>query len=102
MHAAFRQGGRQAIDKVMKNNPAMFLKMLVLLVPRELQIEHSNSIKEMSDEQLERTIEAVREMIAKRDAGATAKVINAEPMGKNMGRISNKSKSLVKSTSDGG
>jgi hypothetical protein len=24
----------------MKNNPAMFVKMLVLLVPRELEVEH--------------------------------------------------------------
>ena len=35
MTNAFRRGGVQAINKVMKNNPAMFLKMLVLLVPRE-------------------------------------------------------------------
>src|SRR6516164_4097457 len=26
MHAAFREGGRAAIDKVMKNQPAIFLK----------------------------------------------------------------------------
>ena len=34
MHAAFRQGGREAIDKVMRTQPAIFLKLLVLLVPR--------------------------------------------------------------------
>jgi hypothetical protein len=28
MHAAFRVGGRAAIDKVMKNQPAIFLKLL--------------------------------------------------------------------------
>ena len=33
MHAAFRRGGRAAIDKVMKQQPAVFLKLLVLLVP---------------------------------------------------------------------
>ena len=37
MHAAFRRGGRAAIDKVMKQQPAVFLKLLVLLVPREMQ-----------------------------------------------------------------
>jgi hypothetical protein len=31
MHAAFRQGGREAIDKVMRTQPAAFLKLLVLL-----------------------------------------------------------------------
>jgi hypothetical protein len=34
MHAAFRQGGREPIDKVMRTQPAAFLKLLVLLVPR--------------------------------------------------------------------
>src|SRR5262249_33642764 len=33
MHAAFRRGGRKAIEKVMRNQPAVFLKLLVLLVP---------------------------------------------------------------------
>ena len=41
MHAAFRRGGRAAINKVMKMQPAAFLKLLVLLVPREMKIEHS-------------------------------------------------------------
>ena len=40
MHAAFREGGRAAIDKVMKNQPAIFLKLLVLLVPREIGRAH--------------------------------------------------------------
>ena len=45
MHAAFRRGGRKAIEKVMRNQPAVFLKLLVLLVPREHKVEHSNAIK---------------------------------------------------------
>jgi len=52
MHAAFREGGREAIDKVMKNQPAIFLKLLVLLVPRELQIEHRGGVKAMTEEQI--------------------------------------------------
>ena len=48
MHAAFRVGGRAAIDKVMKNHPAIFLKLLVLLVPRELQVEHRGGVKGMT------------------------------------------------------
>ena len=51
MHAAFRQGGREAIDKVMRTQPAAFLKLLVLLVPREMKVEHSGGVKAMSDEQ---------------------------------------------------
>jgi len=33
--------GRKAIEKVMRNQPAVFLKLLVLLVPREMKVEHS-------------------------------------------------------------
>ena len=52
MHAAFRRGGRAAINKVMKTQPAAFLKLLVLLVPREMKIEHSGA-SAMTDEQVE-------------------------------------------------
>jgi hypothetical protein len=77
MHAAFRQGGREAIDKVMRTQPAAFLKLLVLLVPREMKVEHSGGVNAMSDEQLEAGIEAIQAMLAARDAGANAKVIEA-------------------------
>src|SRR5262245_13182927 len=59
----------------MRNNPAMFLKLLVLLVPREMQVEHSGGIKAMTTEQIERSIELIKEMLAEREAGANAKVI---------------------------
>jgi hypothetical protein len=78
MHAAFRRGGRKAIEKVMRNQPAVFLKLLVLLVPREMQIEHSGGVKAMSDEQLERTLEVLQALIAQREAGENAVVIEGE------------------------
>src|SRR5215468_6430208 len=78
MHAAFRQGGRKAIEKVMRNQPAVFLKLLVLLVPREMKVEHSQRVKEMTDEQLERSLALIEEMMAQREAGANAKVIEGE------------------------
>jgi hypothetical protein len=77
MHLAFRRGGRKAIDKVMRQQPAVFLKLLVLLVPRELKVEHAGGVKAMSDEQLEAGIEAITAMLAARDAGANAKVVEA-------------------------
>ena len=79
MHAAFRRGGRAAIDKVMKQQPAVFLKLLVLLVPREMRVEHTGGVKSMSDEELERGIEAVQVMLTARDAGSHAKIIEAAP-----------------------
>ena len=82
MHAAFRQGGREAIDKVMRTQPAVFLKLLVLLVPREMKMEHSGGVKAMTDEQIEAAIEAIQGMLAQREAGANAKLVEgvAEPL----------------------
>src|SRR5260370_38064919 len=80
MHAAFRRGGRKAIETVMRNQPAVFLKLLVLLVPREMKLEHSGGIKAMSTEQIERSIELIKEMLAQREAEANAKVIEGEAM----------------------
>ena len=78
MAEAFRRGGRKAIDKVMRQQPAMFLKMLVLLVPRELEVTHTNAIKQMTDEQIEAAIAAIQAMLGAREAGAGAKVIDAK------------------------
>ena len=58
----------------MTQQPAVFLKLLVLLVPREMAIEHKSSIKAMTDEQFEQAIEVIQGMLAAR-TGEAAKVI---------------------------
>jgi hypothetical protein len=75
--ADFRKGGPEAIAKVRKNQPAAYMKICALLVPRELKLEHSGGVKSMTDEQIEATIEAIQGMLAAREAGAGAKVIDA-------------------------
>lgn len=75
MLAAFNRGGRKAIDKVMLQQPAIFVKMLTLLVPREMEITRTDVVKQMSDQQIEDAIAAIEAMLAARDAGASAKVI---------------------------
>ena len=80
MHRAFNKGGRAAIDKVMKQQPAIFLKLLVLLVPRELQIEHRGGVKGMTEEQIVDAIEAIEGFLARR-RGDTAKVIEGTTSG---------------------
>jgi hypothetical protein len=76
----FRQHGKKAIEKVARNQPAVYVKILALLVPREMQIEHTNRIKQMTDEEIEQAIEAIQTMLAAR-ADEAAKVIEgtAEP-----------------------
>ena len=73
----FRQHGQKAVARVRRTQPAAYLKILALLVPREMKVEHSGGVKAMTDEQLEAGIEAIQAMLAARDAGANAKVIEA-------------------------
>src|SRR5215468_8410643 len=56
MQKAFDKGGQAAVDKVMKTQPAIFLKMCVLLVPRELEVTQAGGVKALSDQQIEQAI----------------------------------------------
>jgi len=61
----FRHQGKKAIEKVARNQPAAYLKILALLVPREMKLEHSGGVKAMSDEEIEEAIEAIQTMLAR-------------------------------------
>jgi hypothetical protein len=65
----FRQGGQKAIERVRRTQPAAYLKICALLVPREMKLEHTNAIKDLTDEELDAAIAAVREMLDQRAAG---------------------------------
>jgi hypothetical protein len=72
--ADFRKHGAAAIEKVRKQQPAAYMKICALLVPREMKVEHRNAIKAMSDEQIEAAIEVIQTMLDQR-AGEGTKVI---------------------------
>jgi hypothetical protein len=59
----FREGGPQAIARVRKYQPAAYMKICALLIPKEMRVEHSGALKSLSDEQLEQMIEALQAMI---------------------------------------
>ena len=61
--------GAAAIEKVRKTQPAAYMKICALLVPREMKLEHSGSVKEMTDQQIDDAIAAIKQMIAEREAG---------------------------------
>jgi hypothetical protein len=78
----FRQGGPAAIAKVRKYQPAAYMKICALMIPKEMKLEHSGSaIKAMTDEQLDAAIAALQDLLARR-AAAAASVIegSAEPV----------------------
>src|SRR6516165_8479254 len=64
----FRYGGPAAIAKMRKNQPAAYCKLLTLLCPRDVKVEHSGGVKTMSDEQLEQAVDAIKAMLAAREA----------------------------------
>ena len=70
----FRQGGPKAIERVRRTQPAAYLKILALLVPREHKVQHSNPIKDLTDEQLEAMIEYIKTSL-EAQAGGPVKVI---------------------------
>jgi hypothetical protein len=60
----FRQGGPKAIERVRRTQPAAYLKILALLMPRERKVEHRNLVASLTDEELEAAIEAIQKMLA--------------------------------------
>ena len=74
--ADFKKHGAAAIEKVRKQQPAAYMKICALLVPREMKVEHSNAIKDLTDEELEAMIEYLK---ASLEAQAqSAKVIEGQ------------------------
>jgi uncharacterized protein DUF5681 len=68
----FREHGQKAIAKVRRTQPAAYLKVLALLVPREHKVEYSNSLKNWTDEELEAGIDLVKQMLESRAAASGA------------------------------
>src|SRR5262245_13719052 len=52
----FEAHGREAIEECRKQSPLGYVKVLGHLVPREAKIEHSQSLKSMSDQELDRRL----------------------------------------------
>jgi 2-oxoglutarate dehydrogenase complex dehydrogenase (E1) component-like enzyme len=74
--ADFKKHGAAAIEKLRKQQPAAYVKICALLVPREMKVEYSNAIKGLTDEQLDAMIE---HLTASLEAQAhSAKVIEGQ------------------------
>src|SRR5215467_13828410 len=76
--ADFKKHGAAAIEKVREQQPAAYMKICALLVPREMKLEHSGGVKAMTDEQVEGAIAAIEAWMAARTAGEGAKVIEGQ------------------------
>lgn len=74
MGRAWKRHGDKALDKLARTQPGVFVKMAVLLVPREHKVEHTNTYEGLTTEQIRAYIEAIQERLD-RKAG---KLIDAE------------------------
>ena len=50
--ADFKKHGAAAIEKVRKTQPAAYMKICALLVPREMKLEHAGGVKAMTEDQI--------------------------------------------------
>ena len=74
----FRQHGQKAIAQVRMRQPAAYLKVLALLVPREQKVELTNTYEGLSTEQIQQYIAASQDRLDRRASGDRAKVIEGE------------------------
>jgi hypothetical protein len=58
--ADFKRHGAQDIEKVRTTQPAAYMKICALLVPKEMKVEQTGGVKTPSDEQLDQAIAALR------------------------------------------
>src|SRR5262245_37878338 len=75
----FSKHGEKAIAKVRRDHPGIYLKVLALLIPRQDKLEHTNTIKTMTDEELESAIAFLHEMMAAQAVGSAHLVEMALP-----------------------
>jgi hypothetical protein len=66
----FSKHGEKAIARVRRDQPGVYLKCLCLLLPRQDKLEHTNTIKTMTDAELESAIAILSEMMAARAVGS--------------------------------
>ena len=77
----FREHGQKTIAKIRRDKPGVWLKIIALLIPRQHEVQYSNPIKDLTDQQLEDMIEFIETSLAAQ-AGGPVKMIEGttEPM----------------------
>ena len=72
----FKREGPKVIAKVAKEQPAAYMKICALLVPREHKVEHSNPLKSLTDEELAAMVELLKASLEAK--AQSAKVIEGK------------------------
>lgn len=73
---SWRRHGDKALEKLYRTQVGVYVKMAVLLVPKEHKVEHSNVISGMTDDEIRAAITEIQDSID-RKAG---KLVDAVPL----------------------
>src|SRR5262249_31500346 len=73
----WQQHGREVLKRVRRESPGAYLKVCAMLVPKEMKVEYSRGVKDLTDEQLDQAIAWIEAMLAAQ-AGEEAKLIEGK------------------------
>jgi hypothetical protein len=76
--AHFDVHGDEIIEKVARETPGIYFKMLAFLQPRDLEVTHRNPMTRLSDEQLANLIHELEQRVSEKIAGSNVRLINGE------------------------
>jgi hypothetical protein len=76
--AHFDIHGDEIIDKVARETPGIYFKMLAFLQPRDLEVTHRNPMTRLSDEQLANLIHELEQRVTEKLTGTNTRLINGE------------------------
>jgi Family of unknown function (DUF5681) len=71
LHDDFPQFGRAVISKVREKQPAVYLKVIASILPRQFNFKHESAFDGMSNEQLDEMLGSVRRILAARSPEGT-------------------------------
>jgi hypothetical protein len=74
------ENGYRAIQRVRQEAPAVYLKVLAMIVPKEHHIEHTDAVTGLSDSQLDAMIATLQNQIDQRLQGKAIPSLIEQPM----------------------
>jgi hypothetical protein len=79
LYDLWKEKGRAVLEQVAREQPAVIVKCLTLMMPKDLRVESTHSVVGgLSDDQLHAMIHELQERITAKMSGENAKVISAE------------------------
>ena len=73
----FRKDGKKVIEKVARNQPAAYIKICALLIPKEMKIEHFSTVKDLTERARKRF--SLSHLICARNVVADTRHSHVEP-----------------------